>query len=39
MPVVEADGRTIAGGKPGPITQTIGEAYRELVRREGTPLW
>lgn len=39
MPVVEADGRAIAGGAPGPITQKIGEVYRQLVRSEGTALW
>lgn len=39
MPVVEADGRVIAGGTPGPITQKIGEVYRQLVRSEGTALW
>ena len=39
MPVVRADGRAIGGGAPGPITQQIGAAYRQLVRVEGTALW
>jgi branched-chain amino acid aminotransferase len=39
MPVVEADGRPIADGKPGPITRRLTEAFHALVRNEGTPLW
>ena len=39
MPVVRADGRAIGDGAPGPITQQIGAAYRQLVRVEGTALW
>ncbi len=39
MPVVEADGRRVAGGTPGPLTQRIAQAYSALVRNEGTPLW
>lgn len=39
MPVVMADGRPIGTGGPGPITARIGEAYRQLVRSEGTALW
>lgn len=34
MPVVKADGFTIGGGKPGPITRLLQELYRKTVRRE-----
>jgi branched-chain amino acid aminotransferase len=39
MPVVEADGRCIAGGRPGPITLRLTDDFHTLVRREGQPLW
>ena len=39
MPVVMADGRAIGSGTPGPVTERIGDAYRQLVRKEGTALW
>ena len=32
MPVIEIDGRTIGGGKPGPLTQRLRELYLELAR-------
>ena len=38
IPVVELDGRAIGNGKPGPITQELIAAYRELVNSEGTPI-
>ena len=34
MPLIEIDGRQIGKGKPGPVTETIHKAYRDLVRRE-----
>lgn len=38
-PVVEVDRRRIGTGAPGPITLKIMQAFRELVRREGTPVY
>ncbi len=38
-PVVEVDGRAIAGRKPGPVTMKILAAFRELAAREGTPVY
>ena len=38
-PVVEVDGRRIASGRPGPITQRLITAFREQVVREGTPIY
>jgi D-alanine transaminase len=32
MPVVRVDGKTVCGGRPGPVTQKLQEAYREAVR-------
>ena len=37
--VVEVDGRRIASGVPGPISLTLVAAFRELVTREGTPIY
>jgi branched-chain amino acid aminotransferase len=39
MPVTELDGRPIADGKPGPLTQRLTRAFHALVRNEGKPLW
>jgi branched-chain amino acid aminotransferase len=39
MPVTEADGRTIADGKPGPLTRRLTDAFHALVRHEGDALW
>lgn len=39
MPVSIADGRALADGQPGPITQRLTEVFHALVRKEGTPLW
>jgi branched-chain amino acid aminotransferase len=33
-PVVEADGRTIADGRPGPETRRLRDLYRKLIERE-----
>jgi branched-chain amino acid aminotransferase len=33
IPVVKLDDRRIGEGKPGPVTQQLNEAFRELVRR------
>ncbi|MDQ7819471.1 MAG: branched-chain-amino-acid transaminase [Armatimonadota bacterium] len=38
-PVVELDGRPIADGRPGPITRRLMAAFRDLVAREGTPIY
>jgi branched-chain amino acid aminotransferase len=38
-PVVEVDGRKIATGKPGPVTQKVLAAFRDLASREGTPVY
>ena len=34
MPVSSADGRPIGGGRPGPVTARLAEAYKALVARE-----
>ena len=34
IPVVKVDGRTIGGGKPGPITKQLLKAFRALVNGE-----
>jgi branched-chain amino acid aminotransferase len=33
IPVVKCDGRVIGGGKPGPITKKLHEAYHRLTRQ------
>jgi branched-chain amino acid aminotransferase len=38
IPVTEVDGRKIASGKPGPVTDRLRAAFAELVRNEGTPI-
>lgn len=38
-PVVEVDARPIGGGRPGPTTLRLVRAFRDLVRREGTPVY
>jgi branched-chain amino acid aminotransferase len=38
-PVVEIDGRRIGTGQPGPVTQRILTAFRDLAAREGTPVY
>ena len=37
-PIVDVDGRTIGDGKPGPVTQKLMKAFREVTKREGTPI-
>jgi D-alanine transaminase len=32
MPVVRVDGKTVCGGRPGPVTRKLQEAYRAAVR-------
>lgn len=38
IPVVRIDARTIGAGRPGPKTQKLIQAFRELAAREGTPI-
>jgi branched-chain amino acid aminotransferase len=38
-PVVEVDARPIGTGRPGPISLRLGQAFREIVRSEGTPVY
>ena len=37
-PVVEADGRSIGDGRPGPVTRRLHEAFFGYARHNGTPL-
>jgi len=37
-PVVKIDGRAIGDGRPGPVTKRLMAAFREVTRREGTPI-
>lgn len=39
IPVVEADGRRIGSGRPGPVTSRLMEMFRELTHSEGTPIY
>ncbi len=39
IPVVKVDGRTIADGKPGPVTKKITEAFKELIKTEGSEIY
>jgi branched-chain amino acid aminotransferase len=39
LPIVWIDGRQIGDGKPGPTTVKLMEAYIELAKREGTPIY
>jgi branched-chain amino acid aminotransferase len=36
--VVEADGRVIGTGKPGPVTKKLMAAFRKVVTTTGTPI-
>jgi branched-chain amino acid aminotransferase len=38
IPVVTVDSRPIGTGKPGPVTVKLIAAYRDLTRKEGTPV-
>ncbi|MDD1659437.1 MAG: branched-chain-amino-acid transaminase [Methanomicrobiales archaeon] len=37
-PIVKIDGRSIGTGKPGPVTKKLMKAFREVTKREGTPI-
>ena len=37
-PVTKVDGRIIGDGKPGQITKKLMEEFKELTRKEGTPI-
>ena len=39
LPIVWIDGRQIGNGMPGRITVKLMEAYIELAKREGTPIY
>lgn len=39
VPVVKIDGRVIGDGKPGRVTRTLIDKYRELTRSSGTPIF
>src|SRR5437762_12168522 len=39
IPVVQADGRPIGTGKPGPITTRMIARFREITRETGTPIF
>jgi branched-chain amino acid aminotransferase len=39
IPVVQADGRPIGTGKPGPIGTRLIARFREIVRETGTPIF
>jgi branched-chain amino acid aminotransferase len=38
-PVVDVDGRLIRNGRPGALTLRLVDAFRDTVRREGTPIY
>ena len=38
VPVVEADGRALGAGEPGPVTRRLMETFRQLTRTEGEPV-
>jgi branched-chain amino acid aminotransferase len=39
IPVIEADGRPIGTGKPGPICARMMARFRQLTRETGTPIY
>ncbi len=39
VPVVKVDGRTIAGGKPGDITNRLIQEFREMTKKEGKEIY
>lgn len=39
IPVVAVDGRTISDGQPGPVTQKLRQAFRQLTEREGVAIY
>ncbi|MFP4654227.1 MAG: branched-chain-amino-acid transaminase [Methanohalobium sp.] len=38
-PIIQIDGRSIGNGKPGPITNEVIEAFKEVTRSNGTPIY
>jgi branched-chain amino acid aminotransferase len=38
IPVVRVDDRTVGDGKPGPVTRTLIQAFREMVNSEGVDI-
>ena len=36
--VTKVDGRTIAGGQPGPMTARLTALYKSLTATDGTPV-
>jgi len=38
IPVIDLDGREVGAGKPGPITKSLIEAFRDKVQTTGTPI-
>jgi branched-chain amino acid aminotransferase len=38
-PIVSLDGRIVGDGKPGPITARLSSELKELVKKEGTPIY
>jgi branched-chain amino acid aminotransferase len=38
IPVIKIDSRPIGSGQPGPLTQKLIRAFRDLTAREGTPV-
>ena len=39
IPVTKVDGRTIGSGKPGEITRTLIQDYKELTKSTGTEIF
>jgi branched-chain amino acid aminotransferase len=39
VPVVKVDGRTIADGRPGPMTMRFSDHFRALTQTEGVPIY
>ena len=39
IPVTKVDGRTIGNGMAGPITKRLIKKFRELTKKEGTPIY
>ncbi len=39
IPVIKADDRIIGNGRPGPVATRLISIFRELTRKEGTPIY
>jgi branched-chain amino acid aminotransferase len=39
LPVVKIDGRSIGGGKPGPLTAKLVQEYHSLTQVSGEPIY